>query len=180
MKKILLLAALAILIGRTEAHNDAKPQIPSKTEISKDGAQAEVPSVKLKDIDGKDVDIKTLANQGKITVISFWATWCSPCKKELDNINDVIDDWQKKYDLQLVAVSIDDSRNSLKVKPYVQGKKWDFTVLLDVNNDTQRSFNIPNVPYTVLVDKTGHIVYTHQGYVEGDEQILESKIKALK
>jgi cytochrome c biogenesis protein CcmG, thiol:disulfide interchange protein DsbE len=138
-----------------------------------------MPSVVIKDLNGKDVDLKTLAN-GQITVISFWATWCAPCKKELDNINEVIDEWREKYDVQVVAISIDDSRNAMKVKPYVQGKKWDFTVLLDVNQDTKRALNYPNVPYSLLVDKNGNIVYKHLGYEDGAEDELEQEIARLK
>jgi len=139
----------------------------------------DVPSIKLKDINGKDVDLQELTKQGKPVIFSFWATWCSPCKKELENVNEVIDDWQKKYNVTMVAISIDDARNSMKVKPFVDGKKWSFPVLLDVNQDVKRALNIPNVPFTILVDKTGHIVYKHEGYTEGDEQILESKVAAL-
>ena len=139
----------------------------------------DVPSIKLKDINGKEVDLQELTKQGKPLIISFWATWCSPCKKELENMNEVIDEWQKKYGVVLVAISIDDARNSMKVKPFVDGKKWGFPVLLDVNQDVKRALNIPNVPYTILVDKNGKISYRHVGYTEGDEQVLESKLAGL-
>jgi cytochrome c biogenesis protein CcmG, thiol:disulfide interchange protein DsbE len=139
----------------------------------------DIPSIKIKDVNGKEIDLQQLAKQGKPVIFSFWATWCSPCKKELENINGVIDDWKKKYNVEIVAISIDDARNSMKVKPYVDGKKWDFPVLLDINQDVKRALNIPNVPYTILVDKNGRIVYRHVGYTEGDEQILEAKLAAL-
>ena len=153
---------------------------PFAQEAGKFAPAAEVmPSIKLKDINGKDVDLKELTNKGKTTIVSFWATWCGPCKKELDNINLHIDEWKKKYGVEVIAISIDDSRNVMKVKPFVNGKKWDFTVLTDVNQDTKRVLNFENVPYTLLVDKTGNIVYKHNSYVEGDEEILEQKIAAL-
>ncbi len=168
MKKILfVLSFVALSLG-------AKAQEAGKT-VSKN----DFPSLKLKDMNGKEVDLQDLANQGKPVILSFWATWCSPCKKEMENINEDLDDWKKKYNVQYVAVSIDDARNSMKVKPFIDGKKWDYTVLLDVNQDMQRALNIPNVPYTILFDKTGHIVYRHVGYTEGDEQILEAKLAAL-
>jgi cytochrome c biogenesis protein CcmG/thiol:disulfide interchange protein DsbE len=148
-------------------------------DTSKSVSKSDLPPIKLKDINGKDVDLQALAKLGKPIILSFWATWCSPCKKELENINLVIDDWRKKYNVQLVAISIDDSRNSMKVKPFIDGKKWDYMVLLDINQDAQRALNIPNVPYTVLFDKNGHIVYRHVGYTEGDEQELEAKLASL-
>ncbi|MDZ4839350.1 MAG: TlpA disulfide reductase family protein [Bacteroidota bacterium] len=139
-----------------------------------------IPSVKLKDLDGKDVDLKELTGKGKPVIISFWATWCSPCKKELDNINDIIDDWKKEYNVEVIAVSIDDSRNIAKVAPYARGKKWDFTILTDVNSDSKRMLNYDNVPYTIIVDKDGNIVYKHSSYKEGEESLLEEKLKSLK
>ena len=111
--------------------------------------------------------------------ISFWATWCKPCIKELKNVNSLLDEWIEEYDVELVAVSVDDSRNAVKVKPTVNALNWDFDVLLDPNGDLQRAMNVANPPVTFLIDQEGNIVYTHTGYVEGDEYELEDHIKEL-
>ncbi|MCB9256549.1 MAG: TlpA family protein disulfide reductase [Chitinophagales bacterium] len=140
----------------------------------------ELPSLVLSDLQGKKVNVADYGKNGKITVISFWATWCSPCKKELNNISYMYEDWQDDYDMELVAISIDDMRNTSKVKTYVDGQAWDYDVLLDTNEDLKRMMNFQTVPFTVLVNQKGIIVYTHAGYVEGDEYILEEKIKALQ
>jgi thioredoxin-related protein len=92
---------------------------------------------------------------------------------------DMYEEWQKKYNMQLVAVSIDDSRNSTKVKPYIEGARLPYEVLLDVNQDLKRQLNIQSVPFTLLVNATGKIVYSHSGYVDGDEYILEEEIQKL-
>ena len=139
-----------------------------------------MPEMILKDVNGKNINTANYSKNGKITVISFWATWCTPCKKELTNINDnMLSDWKGKYDVVMVAVCTDDSKNLLKVKPFVDGQGWDFDCLLDVNKDLQRSLNALLIPFTVLLDQNGKIVYTHSGYTEGEEFILEEKIKAL-
>jgi peroxiredoxin len=139
-----------------------------------------MPDMILKDVNGKNKNVSDYSKNGKITIISFWATWCTPCKKELVNINDnMLDDWKNKYGVELVAVSTDNSKNVLKVKPYVDGMGWEFDCLLDVNEDLKRSLNAPIVPYTVLLDRAGNIVYTHIGYMEGDEYVLEEKIKSI-
>ena len=142
-------------------------------------AQDAIPDITLYDINGNKVNISDYATDGKIQIFSFWATWCSPCVKELSNIQGLIDDWRNNYDVQLVAVTIDNAKNSLKVKPFVEGKGWDYDVLFDINEDLKRALNAPSVPYTILLDKTGQIVYTHNGYVEGDEFELEKKIKEI-
>jgi peroxiredoxin len=138
-----------------------------------------MPSILLKDMNGKPKNMADYSKNGKITIISFWATWCSPCKKELNNINDLYDDWKNKYDLVVVAVNTDNARNTQKVKPYVDGQGWEYEIIMDVNQDLQRALNIVQIPHTFLLDQNGQIVYQHSGYVEGDELALEEKIKAL-
>jgi len=139
-------------------------------------AQNSLPDLSLEDVNGNVVNVSDYTKDGKITIFSFWATWCSPCKKELNNIADLYEDWQEQFDLEVVAVSIDDQRASARVKPYVDGQGWEYTVLLDKNQDMQRALNFQSVPYTVVVDASGEIIYTHSGYVEGDEYVLEDKL----
>jgi peroxiredoxin len=140
---------------------------------------ATLPSVMVKKLDGTSVNIQDYGKMGKITIISFWATWCGPCIKELDNISELYPEWQKKYNLQLVAVSIDDSRNIPKIPTVVNGKGWDYTILTDENKDLARALNVNNPPQTILLDEKGNIVYVHNGYVEGNEYELEEQIKKL-
>ena len=142
-------------------------------------AQGTLPDLTIESLGGKKINIKELGTNGKISVFSFWATWCKPCKKELNNIAEIYEEWQDNYNVQVIAVSIDDARTSTKVKTYVDGQSWDYTVLLDKNQDLKKSLNFQTVPFTLLVDQKGNIVDRHQGYVEGDEYTLEDKIKEL-
>ena len=80
-----------------------------------------IPSVQLKDIEGNMVNTSALGIEGPI-IFSFWATWCSPCKRELNAINDVYVDWQEETGVTLVAVSIDDEKTINQVPLYVNGK----------------------------------------------------------
>lgn len=142
-------------------------------------SQSELPAIKLKDLEGNIVDVSTFANNGKITIISFWATWCGPCIKELDNINELYEEWVEKYGVELIAVTVDDARNIPKVKPTVNGRGWPYKILLDENKDLSRALNVPNPPMTFLLDKEGKIVYKHTGYTEGAEYKLEDEIKKI-
>lgn len=139
----------------------------------------QLPDVSLKTLEGETVNIADYAKDGKTTVFSFWATWCIPCKEELNNINEYYADWQEDYDMELVAVSIDDQRSTGRVQSYVNGTGWEYTVLLDVNEDLKRALNFQTVPFTMVVDKEGKIVYQHTGYVEGDEYELEDFLAEL-
>ncbi|HYV92493.1 MAG TPA: TlpA disulfide reductase family protein [Chitinophagales bacterium] len=138
-----------------------------------------LPAIILTDVDGNKVDLSQLNKDGKIIIMDFWATWCVPCKKELTNIMNVYAEWQKNYNVELVAVSIDDSRNTTKVKPTVDGSSWPYQVLLDPNSDLKRILGFQNVPYVLVTDKDGNIVYQHTGYVEGDEFELEDQLKKM-
>lgn len=138
-----------------------------------------LPSVNIKTLEGQSINVQSLGQTGKITVISFWATWCSPCKKELDAISEIYEDWQKKYDMELVAISTDDARSAAKVPGVVQSKGWKYRVLLDSNKELSIAANIQSVPYTFLIDQKGNIVYEHIGYAPGDEDELEERIAAL-
>ena len=140
-------------------------------------AQSDLPTTQIKTLDGKNVTIQDYIKPGKITVISFWATWCAPCKKELDAISEVYEDWQKLYGIELIAISTDDSRSSSKIKPMVEQKGWEYTILNDQNQELQKAFNFQAVPQTFLIGADGKIAWTHSGYVPGDENELEEKIK---
>lgn len=150
-----------------------------KKGIEKVLGEKTLPSVELADMNGNKVNVAELSKSGHPVVLSFWATWCVPCKKELSNLADLYEEWKDKYHVEIVAVSIDDSRSTTKVKPYVDGQHWEYKVLLDVNQDLKRSLNIQTVPFTVMTDANGKIVYTHSGYVEGDEYVLEEELQKL-
>ena len=137
-------------------------------------AQKILPKIILRSIDTKSVNVQDLGKE-QLTVISFWATWCVPCIKELDAISEVYDDWQEEINVKLVAVSIDDSRTISRVKPLVNGKGWEYDILLDTKHDFKRAMNVVNVPYLIVVKK-GKIVYKHSGYTSGSEYELYEKL----
>lgn len=146
-------------------------------------ASAVLPSVTLKDINGNNVDTSTLSNDGKPFVISFFATWCKPCLRELKAVHEVLPEWQDETGVKIVAVSIDEGQNEQKVKPLVEGKGWseDYTVLLDPSNEFKRQMNVNDIPHVFVVDGEGNVVWNHQGYVDGgEEDILEAVKKAAK
>lgn len=160
-----------------------EPVVPAPVEETVEavttGPTSTIPEIDVKTLEGKTVSIKDYVGQGKITVISFWATWCSPCKKELDAIADIYEDWQADYNVELIAITIDDARTMAKVPALVETKGWEYTILADSKSELKKALNFQTVPQTFLLDAEGNIIYTHSGYNPGDEIELEDKIAAL-
>ena len=138
-----------------------------------------LPVVNVKTLSGKTVSTGKLSNDGYPIIISFWATWCKPCVRELNAIAEVYEDWTDETGVKLVAVSIDDSRNTAKVGPFVNGKGWDYEVVLDANRDFSRAMSVNTVPHTFLLNGKGEIVWQHTAYADGDEEELYELVKKV-
>ena len=123
-------------------------------------SQSSIPSVDIRTINGTVFNTSGISNEDKPIVISFWATWCKPCVKEL-------------------IISIDDTKSMARVKPFVNVKEWDFEVYLDPNGDFKRAMNVGNVPHTFLLNGNMEIVSQHTTYAEGDEDDLFEEIQEL-
>lgn len=139
-------------------------------------AQDVLPNLHLENLDGETVALQDISKDGQLVVVSLWATWCVPCKNELDAIGDVYVDWMDETNVKLYAISVDDSRTVKRVKPLVNGKGWEFEVLLDTNGDLKRQLNAPTIPVTLIV-KDNKILFRHSGYAPGSEEELYEKIK---
>jgi cytochrome c biogenesis protein CcmG, thiol:disulfide interchange protein DsbE len=168
MKKVLLtlLAFAAITLAGMAQEKEAASGRP-------------IPKVDIKDIEGNPFNTSGINNNGKPIIISFWATWCKPCIKELTTIADVYDDWVTETGVKLYAVSIDDPRSTNQVRPLANGKNWEYTVLLDPNGDFKRAMNVGPIPHTFLIDSTGQIVWQHTSFSEGAELELIDLVRKL-
>ena len=144
-----------------------------------ESVNAQLPSFKLKTIEGKTIDTQSLSNDGKPFIIDFFATWCKPCNRELSAISEVYDEWQKETGVKLYAVSIDKAQNANKVKPLVNQHGWEYEVILDPNSEFRKSFGGEMIPFVVICDGDGKVVYKHNGYTEGAEQELIEKVREL-
>jgi len=164
MKKVLSLTLLTLMVAFVS--------------VAQDGGR-KIPAVDIKTMDGSTFNTGSIQNDGNPIIISFWATWCSPCKRELNTIAEEYIDWQDETGVKLVAISIDDARQMHKVKPYVDGQAWDYEVYLDPNADFKRAMNVNNVPHTFLVDGDGNIVWQHNSYQPGDEEELYELVEKL-
>ncbi len=162
MKKALIIMCGLLMAGSLMAQNAKFPD-----------------NVTLKSIDGKSVQSGAINNEGRPIIISFWATWCKPCNRELNTIKEVYDEWQEETGVKLVAISIDDARSAARVKPHVDGNDWPFEVYLDQNSDLKRQMGVVNVPHTFILNGDGEIIWQHTGYQDGGEEEVIEKVREL-
>lgn len=138
-----------------------------------------IPSVDIKTLDGKTINTSSFDNNGDPIVISFWALWCKNCIKELEAISEIYEDWQDETNVKLIAISIDDSRNTSKLKPFVNTKGWEYEIYHDPNSDFKRALGINQIPHTFLLNGKNEIISEHVGYTDGQEEELYDKIIKL-
>jgi len=135
---------------------------------------------KINDFRLKDANNKwqkfTELKGAQLTVIDFWATWCSPCTKALPKLNKLYQTYESKG-VQFIGLNVDSPRNSAKVKPFVNAYKIKYPVLKDPNGDLSSKLNIASIPTLLIVNTQNEIIYRHQGYRSGDEKIIEEEIQ---
>ncbi len=142
-------------------------------------SQNELPDIKIKNLSGQEIAFSSISkNNDTAIIVSFWATWCVPCINELETISDQYHDRQKETPFKMIAISVDDTRTSSRVRAFVKGRGWDFDIYLDTNSDLKRALNINDVPH-VLIIRNGKIIYQHNGYVPGNEEELFEKLKPI-
>ncbi|MCA0933503.1 TlpA family protein disulfide reductase [Lutimonas saemankumensis] len=141
-------------------------------------AQKKLPPVFLSDLEGKRMNLNKLSEDHPV-ILSFWATWCEPCLRELSAMDRDLDLIENELNSKLAAISIDDSRTTSRIVPLLKGNEWSFEVFLDQNQDLKRTFNIIDIPHTIIVFRN-KIVYEHTGYINGDERVLYEEIRSIQ
>lgn len=139
-------------------------------------SQITIPNINLNTLSGKSVKIQDEIPKDKITILSFWASWCVPCINELDAISEVYEDWQEDFNMELIAISTDDARTQKRIRPMVNGKGWPYKILLDKNQELKRALNISTIPQIIIL-KDSKIIYIHSGYSPGVEDEFYDIIK---
>lgn len=131
----------------------------------------------LRTLRGETVQLRTLEDTGRVSVIFFWATWCKPCINELDAIQESLGEIPANS-VRWIAVSTDETRTSHQVRPMTVVRGWTYEVFLDESNEVRRYFNVSNIPVVIFL-KNGNIIYQHTGYAPGDEELLIEKIRKI-
>lgn len=144
-------------------------------------AQETLPNdVPLHTLGGEEVSSATLARAEGATIVALWATWCAPCKKELDVYSEFYQEWKDEYGAELYAVSIDNPRAIKKIPAMVADKGWAFPVLTDDQHGMLSALQIRSIPQIYIVGKDGKVLYEHAGYSPGDEEKVRQVLAEAK
>lgn len=135
------------------------------------------PDFVLPTLDGENFQLSENLGSGPV-LINFWATWCLPCLSEMKQLKKIYQQYEDRG-LQILSISIDDTRTVGSVRKMVRSRRFPFTILLDTNSEVFKMYQGTNPPLSLLIDNAGNIVYTHSGYRKGDEKKVEKEILAL-
>lgn len=144
---------------------------------SAQAAGEQAPDFTLRDINNQEVSLSDY--RGKVVLVSFWATWCGPCKVEMPHL-DKLDAELEDRGFEVLSISTDDARAASTVKPYIKKNGYQFTVLLDKTTTVVSKYNpAKTLPYTAIIDREGRIAHVHMGYNQGDEVKIKEEVVAL-
>lgn len=141
--------------------------------------QRQIPSVEIKNFNGKSMDAAAINNDGKPMILFVWELTCKPCITEFNAIAPVYTEWKEETGVKIVAISVDDTRSSSKVQPLVRSKGWDFEVYLDPNQAFKRAMNVTYCPYVFVLNEKGQVVWQKGGYSPGDEDIIIDVVRKV-
>lgn len=132
---------------------------------------------RLTDLNDSTILFSELYKENPV-LVSFWATWCKPCKKELKYIQEFYEDYSDSG-IFIITITVDDVRMKDKIESYIKGKNYSFPVFFDTEKNILKSLGLSSIPATLIFDKKGEIIYKHIGYKKGDEEEIEEEIKKI-
>jgi cytochrome c biogenesis protein CcmG/thiol:disulfide interchange protein DsbE len=147
------------------------------TLVADEGEAIDAPDFSLEDVDGNPVILDSLLAKGPV-FMSYWALWCKMCIKELDALKPYYDEFAE-MDINMLAISQDKARSVPEVKPFAQSHKWKYVVVLDPENIMRELYDVQAMPSSFIISQDKKIVFTHQGYKPGDEELIIAKMHEL-
>ena len=165
LKTTLITAFIALFISTANA-----------AELKKFEGEAVAPALILTSLDGKEISLQD--QKGKVVLLQFWATYCTPCRKEMPSMNKLIKKLEaSKTPFKILAVNMGETKD--EVQKFVDEVKPEFTILMDEKGENVQAWNVFAAPSNFLIDPKGKIRYTLYGGVDWDADEIVTTIKEL-
>jgi len=113
--------------------------------------------------------------EGKVVFLSFWATWCPPCKAEMPSIQNLYHAMKGEKDIVFLMVSDEESQT---VRNFMEKNRYDFPVWL-TDSSLSAHLNVEAIPTTFIIDRKGDIVFAHTGAARWDDAVCADFLKNL-
>ena len=136
---------------------------------------AQEPDFRLRDLENQWKEYSDLKGS-ELTVFDFWATWCQPCIRSIPLINEMAQEFESKG-VNFIGVSIDGPRNQSKIKPFLQSMGVEYPVIRDMDSELMSDLGVTAVPTLLMYDSKGDLIFFHEGFRPGDEEIVRSHIE---
>jgi peroxiredoxin len=126
-------------------------------------------------LNGEKVQLSDVYKNGP-TLVTFWALWCKPCRAEMKHLKSIYEKYQENG-FTILGINQDSPRSMAKVSSFVESQNVKFPIILDPNQEIFQQFNGQSIPLLFLYNTKGEVVYSHLGYLPGDEIELKEEIK---
>jgi thiol-disulfide isomerase/thioredoxin len=125
---------------------------------------------------GKNIDLAQF--KGQVVMINFWATWCTPCRKEMPLLEDIYKKY-KPMGFTMLAVNVEPDPKAAEAWLGKLSKPVTFPVAFDVDSKVSKLYKVVGMPTTVFVDRKGNVRAVHKSYKDGDENFYLTQIRSL-
>ena len=136
---------------------------------------AQEPDFRLRDLENQWKEYSDLKGN-ELTIIDFWATWCQPCIRSIPLLNEMAEEFESRG-VNFIGVSIDGPRNQSKIQPFLQSMGVEYPVIRDMDSELMSDLGVTAVPTILMYDSNGDLLFYHEGFRPGDEDILRGHIE---
>ncbi|MDX1905203.1 MAG: TlpA disulfide reductase family protein [Thermonemataceae bacterium] len=181
MKKLFLFVVWAFVAAYAPLQAQSLDEVKKKMKDKMISADA--PDFTLKDLDGNAVSLSDL--KGKVVVLDFWATWCSPCVQSFPGVRKTVDKYKKDANVVFLFIATAEEPNNReeRLKKFLTKKKYDFRVLVDENDQTAQKFSVDGIPMKFVINPAGKVCFVSSGYngsTDGTATELEAMVELAK
>ena len=133
------------------------------------------PEFRLQDLDGNWITLSEQLGED-VVYVTFWATWCVPCRREMPHLQELYEEFGDQG-FTIIGVNTDPPATTSKIKPFVKRYRITYPTVLDPDNNVLDKYNpTRELPYAVLIDRSGDVSQIFPGYRTGDEKLLREKV----